>query len=192
MQSRLSAKQVAILEFLHGTADWTTRQQMEEKTGKKGFSKALGAPTMKIKPGTLEALGLVERRDMTKPFAYRLTESGRQRFSCDNKSKEMEAPNQAMVNVESADLTDAEIEEVIRNDALFFPALVPTAITLVETRQRRGQDALRRLTLQNYADRCAVCDVSDARILRASHIIGWAECEETRGYLGNVIGSVTK
>jgi hypothetical protein len=50
---------------------------MEEDTGPKGFSSALGAPTRDIAPNSLEGLGYVERYDMKKPFSYRLTPKGR-------------------------------------------------------------------------------------------------------------------
>jgi hypothetical protein len=53
-----------------------TRRDMEDRAGRKGFSAALGAPTRRIKPGTLEQLGYVERRDLVPPFEYRLTELG--------------------------------------------------------------------------------------------------------------------
>jgi hypothetical protein len=52
---------------------------MEEHAGRKGFSLALGAPTSgEVRPGSLEQLGFVERRDSTTPFEYRITELGKQ------------------------------------------------------------------------------------------------------------------
>lgn len=72
----LSAKQLRILKVLRGMDGWTTREQMVEAAGRKGFSLALGAPTREIRAGSLEQLGYVERRDMTTPFEYRLTELG--------------------------------------------------------------------------------------------------------------------
>ncbi len=75
----LSPKQLRILKILHTERDWVTRIQMEEQTGRKGFSKALGAPTGGgVRPGSLEQLGYVERRNLTKPFVYRITELGEQ------------------------------------------------------------------------------------------------------------------
>jgi hypothetical protein len=54
---------------------------MEERAGRKGFSAALGAPTRHISPGTLEGFGYVERRDLSPPFEYRLTDLGARALS---------------------------------------------------------------------------------------------------------------
>jgi predicted restriction endonuclease len=54
-------------------------------------------------------------------------------------------------------------------------------------RQRRGQARIHKLTVENYRGRCAVCDVTDAELLVASHIVGWADAPEHRGDLSNVI-----
>lgn len=77
----LSPKQVRILKVLRGAGGWLTRAQMEEQAGRRGFSLALGAPTREIRPGSLEQLGYVERRDMTMPFEYRITEPGERALS---------------------------------------------------------------------------------------------------------------
>ena len=45
---------------------------------------------------------------------------------------------------------------------------------LVETRQRRGQGLFREAVLSAYQSRCCVTDISDARLLVASHIKPWA------------------
>lgn len=90
------------------------------------------------------------------------------------------------IGIEDHDLTDVEIDVAIREKRLRF-GVVPTSSTESVVRQRRGQRVLRKLTLEAYGDRCAICDIKDDRLLRASHIIGWAEREETRGDLGNVI-----
>lgn len=72
-----SPKQLRILKILHGAGGWFTRAQMEEQAGRKGFSLALGAPTRgEVRPGSLEQFGYVERRDMTTPFEYRITDLG--------------------------------------------------------------------------------------------------------------------
>lgn len=92
----------------------------------------------------------------------------------------------ALIDVEVCDLTDAEIEAALWDGRLRFGSVATSSQEAV-SRQRRGQDLLRKLTLQNYETCCALCDVSDERLLRASHIVGWAEREETRGNLGNVI-----
>lgn len=78
MSVPLSAMQLRILEFLADKQDWATRDEIGARTGdKKGFSKALGAPTNPpIKPDSLEGRGFVERRGTTHPFQYRITPSG--------------------------------------------------------------------------------------------------------------------
>jgi HNH endonuclease len=53
--------------------------------------------------------------------------------------------------------------------------------------RRRGQQRLRCLALQNYGGRCALCDVKDPDLLVASHIARWADSEDGRGDLANVI-----
>ena len=74
----LSAKQLRILKVLHDDGGWLTRRQMEGRTGPKGFSLALGAPTRGVlRDGSLEQLKYVERRDETPAFEYRITEKGR-------------------------------------------------------------------------------------------------------------------
>jgi hypothetical protein len=76
MLADLTAKQLRSLKILH-RAVWLTRAQMAEHAGPTGFSLALGAPTRgDVRPGSLEQLGYVERRDVTAPFEYRITELG--------------------------------------------------------------------------------------------------------------------
>jgi hypothetical protein len=78
----LTPKQLRILEFLRSRREWSTRREMEEACGRKGFSKALGAPTAGTpKVGTLEALGYAKRRDRSPPFAYKITETGKKALS---------------------------------------------------------------------------------------------------------------
>lgn len=52
---------------------------------------------------------------------------------------------------------------------------------------RNGQNVIRKHTLENYSNQCAMCDIDDPEILVASHIIPWSEDEATRGVLENVI-----
>src|SRR5262249_44380751 len=66
--------------------------------------------------------------------------------------------------------------------------IVPTNTHQAQNRQRRGQNRIHQLTLQNYENCCAVCDVrADSRLLVASHIARWADDPEGRGDLSNVI-----
>jgi putative restriction endonuclease len=46
--------------------------------------------------------------------------------------------------------------------------------------QRVGQDLFRRMVLTGYGGRCALTGVDDARLLNASHIVGWADSPEHR------------
>lgn len=47
-------------------------------------------------------------------------------------------------------------------------------------RQRVNQNIFRTMILNNYNDQCAITGISDSRLLIASHIIPWAEREDTR------------
>ncbi len=91
------------------------------------------------------------------------------------------------INVEARDWSQTELEIAARSNRLQFPTIVATSTVEAITRQRRGQDVLRRLVLQNYGVQCALCDISDERLLRASHIVGWGEDDQIRGYLSNII-----
>jgi hypothetical protein len=79
MMQPLTPMQLRILGFLNDQQVWMTREEIKEATGdKKGFSNAIGAPTNPpIRPESLEGRGFVERRDLTEPFAYRITPDGR-------------------------------------------------------------------------------------------------------------------
>jgi predicted restriction endonuclease len=47
--------------------------------------------------------------------------------------------------------------------------------------------ALRKATLLNYNNHCALCDIYDSQLLVASHIARWADNAEARGKLSNTI-----
>lgn len=69
-----------ILEVLAKDGGWMTRQEIIAITGQpKGYSAAMGAPTRRIKRGTLEWLGYVERPDgpVSIPLLYRITTHGK-------------------------------------------------------------------------------------------------------------------
>lgn len=73
----LTLMQQRILQFLADADDWRTRQDMYDFVGTtKGYSLALGAPTGKHHPNSLEARGLVQRRGGTR-FAYKISPAGR-------------------------------------------------------------------------------------------------------------------
>ncbi len=54
--------------------------------------------------------------------------------------------------------------------------------TMTETtvQRRVGQDLFRDMILTSYAGRCALTGAEDARLLNASHIVGWAEAPAHR------------
>jgi hypothetical protein len=64
---------------------------------------------------------------------------------------------------------------------------IPTSEREGVANSRVGQSALRRLVLDVYGHRCALCDISSDALLWASHISSWAEDEENRGNPKNVI-----
>jgi len=92
----------------------------------------------------------------------------------------------APIDVEEQDLTDDEIDKALRANRLRI-GIVPTDSQQGQVRQRRGQARIRKLTVENYGTRCAVCDVTDHALLIANHVVGWAEAPEHRGDLSNVI-----
>jgi hypothetical protein len=71
--------QLRILKVLHG-AGWLTRDDMEQAgAGRKGYSRALGAPTTgPLKDGTLEKRGFVKRMDGPPQFQYIITTDGKE------------------------------------------------------------------------------------------------------------------
>src|SRR5882672_7239686 len=83
MPDPLTPMQRRILKFLAQHKGWATRDAIAAVTrDKKGFSKALGAPTNPpINRGTLEDLGFVKRYDKTPPFKYQITPSGMRALS---------------------------------------------------------------------------------------------------------------
>lgn len=51
---------------------------------------------------------------------------------------------------------------------------------VVEARVRLGQSYFRKMVLQNYQNKCCVTGLNVPQILRASHIVGWAEDKANR------------
>lgn len=92
----------------------------------------------------------------------------------------------APVDIESEDLTDEAIDFALKANKLRL-GRVETATEIAGTRRRKGQDRLRRLVVEDYGTRCAICDIDDSNLLIASHIVGWADAPEHRGDLANVI-----
>jgi len=91
-----------------------------------------------------------------------------------------------IVNVETFVGPQDELDSAIKEGRLRI-GKIETSNDLALQRRRRGQDRLRKLALDNYTRRCAVCDLQDEAILWASHIVPWAESEDGRGDLTNVL-----
>ena len=94
--------------------------------------------------------------------------------------------NQVVINASSEDFPDDVLENAIEKGFLELPDVVTSSDDAV-VRIRRGMSALRKKTLSNYSDSCALCDVNDPGLLVASHIARWADHPEARGLLSNTI-----
>lgn len=76
-----------------------------------------------------------------------------------------------------ANLQNETIEQSLKLSDQDFEGKERTAVI----RQRIGQDAFRRMILNNYNNTCAVTGINDPRLLIASHIIPWkAKIVKTR------------
>lgn len=64
---------------------------------------------------------------------------------------------------------------------------VETSDTVAQVRIRQGMNALRKATLLNYQETCALCDIHDASLLVTSHIARWSDQADARGLLANTI-----
>jgi len=91
-----------------------------------------------------------------------------------------------IVNLETFVGTQRELDSAIKEGRLRI-GKIETGTELALQRRRRGQERLRILALDNYRKKCAVCDFEDAAILWTSHIVPWAESEDGRGDLTNVL-----
>jgi hypothetical protein len=90
------------------------------------------------------------------------------------------------IRIEEEDISDEVLEIAIYKDKLLI-GNTPTSDTQALTRQRKGQEVIRKLTLYNYGSQCAICDIQDEDLLVTSHIVRWADMVEYRGTLSNVI-----
>jgi hypothetical protein len=92
----------------------------------------------------------------------------------------------APIAVEDEDLPIDALDYALEQARLTFSD-VPADSSLALQRRRVGQQRIRVLTLQNYNQHCALCDVSDSPLLVASHIVRWSDDANARGDLTNVI-----
>lgn len=91
-----------------------------------------------------------------------------------------------MVNVDETELSDRELEFLIRKSKIMISE-VQTGQEKALSRRRKGQEKLRTLTLHNYNNHCALCDIDKNNLLVASHIARWSDFFEYSGRLSNVI-----
>jgi hypothetical protein len=78
------------------------------------------------------------------------------------------------------------IDAAIKHNKLLFGEINTQDIVGL-TRQRLGQQRLRRLTLMNYRQQCAFCDTNQKNLLIAGHIARWRDEPNARGHLTNVM-----
>jgi len=89
-------------------------------------------------------------------------------------------------SVDQVDLPDDTVDTAIHRNSLRFSS-IPTSDETVLARRRIGDSRLRRLVLNNYDHKCALCDVNDDGLLVTSHIVRWADDDDARGDLTNLI-----
>lgn len=91
-----------------------------------------------------------------------------------------------IVDAETFEGTQDELDSAIIDGSLRI-GRIETGTALALKRRRIGQQRLRHAALKNYEGMCALCDMQDEAILVASHIVPWADSEDGRGDLTNVI-----
>ncbi len=94
--------------------------------------------------------------------------------------------NQVPISAASEDFPDDVLENAVENGLLELSD-VETSNDVAVGRVRRGMGALRKKTLSNYHNACALCDINDPRLLVTSHISRWADDPKARGLLSNTI-----
>ncbi len=86
------------------------------------------------------------------------------------------------VDVEREDLPDEAIDAALHANKLRF-GVAEVGEMRIESRRRHGQDRVRKMLLENYGHRCALCDEADVSLLVASHVSRWADDPDGRGDL---------
>jgi predicted restriction endonuclease len=82
---------------------------------------------------------------------------------------------------------ERDIDYAIRNKQDQYVKEIFVTENRIMSIARRGQNILRKHTLRNYSNKCAMCDIEDIELLIASHIIPWAQDKSKRGILENII-----
>lgn len=75
-----------------------------------------------------------------------------------------------------AEATPAALVESVAEEAAALPETERVALTTI----RRGQQFFRNAVLSAYGAECCVTGITEPALLRASHIVPWAERKETR------------
>lgn len=157
--AELSPKQLRILKILHGAGGWLIRAQMEKQAGRKGFSLALGAPTRgEVKPGSLEHLGYVERRNLTTPFQYRITDLG-ERALAEYEQEHGEVQLLYTPADEGSGL-QAGISGQLPEEVAESPALVEGAVTRVWVNAYERNPEARWQCIEAHGTDCCICGFS--------------------------------
>ena len=94
--------------------------------------------------------------------------------------------NNVKIDASAEDLPEDVLENAIANELLVLKD-VETASAVGASRIRKGVAVLRKKTLLNYSNCCALCDINDTRLLVTSHIARWADNPDARGLLSNTI-----
>ena len=90
------------------------------------------------------------------------------------------------IDVAQEDLPFEAVQLAAQRNKLRFNT-IPVGESVAQARQRKGQGYLRRLTLDQYDHRCALCEVTSDSLLVASHVARWADNLEGRGDLRNLV-----
>ena len=85
------------------------------------------------------------------------------------------------------EISEGEIEEAFTKKEHYLIREILVSESKELAPKRNGQDVLRKHVLSNYSSKCAMCEINDHYLLRASHIIPWSEDKSKRGILENVI-----
>ena len=94
--------------------------------------------------------------------------------------------NQVQIDASAEDLPEDALENAIDKGILIFKDVeVSSAVSV--TRIRTGVGMLRKKTLSNYRNCCALCDIDDMQLLVTSHIDRWTDNPAARGLLSNTI-----
>lgn len=92
----------------------------------------------------------------------------------------------APIPVEAEDLPIDALDFALEQSKLTFPDIRTDSKPALH-RRRVGQERIRVLSLKDYDQRCALCDIADTSMLIASHIVRWSDEPVLRGKLSNVI-----